>query len=363
MKGELPIERPRSVDVAEIERTLNELWRDASGDTDATVVRACILNLIVVTEVTERTVVAESVVELTSTHPSRVIIVLADPESGKDGISAEVSAQCHLSLGKRKQVCSEMVILTAGGSSAAESHSVVAALINSDLPTCLWWRTPTPPEGHFFDELVEICDHLIFDSATTGMKAAERLVRTAGRSVGDLSWGRLNPWRSALALFYDVPAYRAHLDRVGDISIECDLSKLSTEPALLAGWLASRLGFELRRGVNKGQNAVTLDFVAGNRELTVTLSEADVRARISAVSLRTNSRDGLGFAVRLQNEQIESYVLTPGGEKPVGSPATTQHGEAKLVAEELYLLSRDPAYEQALRAAVEIETELNRLGS
>jgi hypothetical protein len=291
-----------------------------------------------------------------------VILVLADPLAKKDEMRAEVSAQCHLSLGKRKQVCSEIVILTAGGSSVAESHSVIAALVNSDLPSCLWWRTGSPPEGHLFEELGRICDHLIIDSTAVDIRVAERLVRAAALSVGDLTWSRLDSWRAALALFYDAPAYRAELDHLNRISIECSLSRSSIEPLLLAGWLASRLGFRLRRGITNERNPILLAFTADNREIMMSFVAGDSDIPVSAVSLWPESDDPI-FTVRRRDGRIESCVLTGGAEIVIGSPASAQRSEAELMVDELYLLGRDPAYEDALAAAVEIESEVSRLRS
>lgn len=364
MKRELPIEQPRSVDVAAIEQTINALWRETASGGDEAVIRASILNLVVVTDARDRAAVSEVVAELTVTHPCRAVVVLADPESSEEGISAEVSAQCHISLGKRKQVCSEMVILTARGASVAESHTVVSALVNSDLPTCLWWRVSTPPEGHLFDQLAETCNHLVLDSRLliqrSEARSAHALLATGGRqSVGDLSWGRLNPWRAALAALYDVPSYRPHLDRLGLISIECNPS--TPEPLLLAGWLAGRLGLKRRPGTITGP-APTFELTSEDRVIAMALEPAHIDTPIVGVSLVSGSPDSLSFAVRLLDDHLDTCVISGAEVKAVASVHITRSGEGRLMAEELDLLDRDLAYEEAVPVALSLASDLSKLG-
>lgn len=364
MKNDLPIERPRTVDVAAIEHSINALWLEAASGGDEAFVRASILNLVVVTDARDRTAVSEVVAELTVTHPCRAIIVLADSESSESGIVAEVSAQCHLSLGKRKQVCSEVVVLTSRGSSVSESHGVVAALVNSDLPTCLWWRTTAPPDGHLFDELAETCHHITLDSRmfirSPGVASLQALQgRTGHQSVGDLSWGRLNPWRAALAALYDVAAYRPHLDHLGLISIECDLS--TSEPLLLAGWLASRLGLKRRPGPVTSLNP-RFELTFGDRVADMTFKQVDSDEPMAGVSLLSGSAGYLSFAVRLQVEHLESYVVSGAETKAVGSVHVARRSEAELMAEELDLLDRDLAYDEALPIALSLAGDLPKFG-
>src|SRR5207245_2138248 len=81
--------------------------------------------------------------------------------------------------------------------------------------------------------------------------------RTAARvaapcAFSALDWARLTPWRELVAQCFDSVETRPYLDRLTEVQIEYeDLSNGARvqrgQSLLLAGWLASRLGWEPAR--------------------------------------------------------------------------------------------------------------------
>ena len=88
-----------AVDVAGIERQLQELWQlAAASDPDPArqmITRACRFSLVAMTDAEPaRDRATEIISRLTSTHPCRAIVILADPEAGPAELSAGITAHC-----------------------------------------------------------------------------------------------------------------------------------------------------------------------------------------------------------------------------------------------------------------------------
>src|SRR5712691_7357743 len=101
------------IDVAAIERELTALWQQASEDEDQGVIRSSILNLLVyVPSISEAGKVDEMLTEITASHPSRAILIIADREAAEAKLEAQVTLRCSLPTGTSKQVCCEQVTVT-----------------------------------------------------------------------------------------------------------------------------------------------------------------------------------------------------------------------------------------------------------
>ena len=87
-------------------------------------------------------------------------------------------------------------------------------------------------------------------------------------------------WRELLADFYDVAAYQAWLDSVDSVQIdyvapELDENSVAPQALLIAGWLASRLGWTLANEPAAGvrDQALTFKFRKGARGSSPTVME------------------------------------------------------------------------------------------
>jgi hypothetical protein len=227
-------------------------------------------------------------------HPSRTVLLVPEPDAGRDAIDATLSVYCFPVEGETRQICSEVIELHLAGLRAAAPASIVEPLLISDLPVFSRWRGRPPFGSAEFEQMVRVVDRLIVDSdewpdlPDSYGELVACLDRTA---VSDIAWRRLFGWRTSLAAMW--PGI-AELDRV-------EVTGPKADALLLAGWLRSRL----------------------NRKVKLAHEEAD---ELQAVAV-----DG-------------DPVAAPRGERPDPSD---------LLSAELDQFGRDPVYEQALRAVLE----------
>ena len=167
-------------------------------------------------------------------HPSRTILLLADPEAD-DGIDAEVSVECFTMPGLERLVSTEVVRLRLRGGRVRAPSSIVEPLLLHDLPAFLRWRGLPDFGSQPFEQLVEAVDRLIVDSTEWPdlPRPYARLVEFFDRSaVSDIAWARTERWRRQLATLWPAIA-------------NVRLLRVTGTPAqahLLVGWLRSRLG-------------------------------------------------------------------------------------------------------------------------
>lgn len=237
--------------IAKIERELAELWRGESSEEEA-VVRACAYNLVVVCSPgsPEAAEVTRIVAHVSRTAPGRALVV-APAASG--GLRAFVSAHCHCGPGG-KQICSEQVTLETGAEGLGLVPGSILQLLVEEMPVYTWWRRVMLESDELLLPLQQLSDCLIVDSACFD-RPQERLVelyRVATRRgfkgrVTDLVWARLDPWRDAVAAFFDLPQMCGYLDAIERVSVTAGgpaARGFTTAGAYIAGWLASRLGWQ-----------------------------------------------------------------------------------------------------------------------
>ena len=228
-------------------------------------------------------------------HPSRTILLLPDPDAGRDRLDADVSLERYAMPGLDRNVCSEVIELSLCGTRAKAPASVVEPLLVSDLPVFLRWRGEPPWEAQELEQLITLTDRLIVDSTEWDdlpypyRRLAQLFERTA---VSDIAWARTSRWRELLAsLWPDIAG-------VGSIRVH----GTSAQAHLLAGWLRSRLG----------RDDIAL--------------EVDEQERLEGIDL-----DG-------------EAAPFPPGDPPVPSD---------VLSEELDRFTRDPVYEAAVLASTQ----------
>jgi len=155
--------------------------------------RASVLNLIV-TVVDEAAAdrVVHTLVGLGVRHPSRAIVLVPQHRAAGDPIDARISTHCNDAAGGGDRICYEEVVLTVRGEAAEHLSGIVAPLLIHDLPTHVWWPGDPPWGDPVFEQLVEMGDRVIIDSADFGsllggLRRTANLRRRSG--VGDGSSG------------------------------------------------------------------------------------------------------------------------------------------------------------------------------
>ena len=227
---------------------------------------------------------------LAERHPSRTLVLVPRPDAG-DGLEASVEVDCF-PVGEGRQVCTETIRIHLNGQTSFAPESVVQPLFLPDLPVFLRWRG-TPAFGDRpFERLVDVIDRLIVDSTEWPDLAAsyERLTGLFDRVVvSDIAWSRTSRWRLQLASLWPGIADVQKIRVVGT----------AAQAHLLAGWLRSRL----KR------------------------------------------------SIELEHEPADSLVAVEIDGDPAPFPPGDAPHPSDLLSDELDRFSRDPIYEDAVRAA------------
>jgi glucose-6-phosphate dehydrogenase assembly protein OpcA len=201
-------------------------------------------------------------------HPCRILVVTRSPvgaASAPDRLDAEIV------VGGRLGPC-EAVIMRMQGRLALHAESVVMPLLAPDVPVVTWWHG-VPPDQISTDPLGVVAERRITDVAQTEDPVAGLRQRAVDYAAGDtdLSWTRITGWRTLVA---------GALDPSGDTVPE-PVGAVVTAPAtdasaaLLAGWLAARLGITPAReeppagAVGGGLASVRLQLADGE-EIAIT---------------------------------------------------------------------------------------------
>jgi glucose-6-phosphate dehydrogenase assembly protein OpcA len=404
----------KTLDVEVVERQLAELWEQTSGnrdvDDEAVVLRARVANLLVFVATDELlNDVHEMLQALTASHPSRVLMMLG--ERGAPDRDIEMAVASLLQTDKRaggKRLCCEEVILKAQGSFVIELPSAALPLLVSDLATFLWWRDAVQVSDKVFDTLLLATDRLVIDSAEfedprsdlaeiNKLFAQENQKGQGQVGISDLNWARLTLWRGLLADFYDVPAYQEWLDEIDFVRIdyvapERDPTTVAPQALLIAGWLASRLGWSLSSDQPTAENDETLSFKlsikdrgtrpsergssptavnpavrldtaregVGDREINLELNRVEGRegiaGRLVQVELRTNADKRASFTVARSMDNLHLLAeakLGPRVHRGRVLPVRNRSA-AQLLSREMEILCNDQIYEEALAIATHL---------
>ncbi len=298
----------------QLNRLHSELARHDAGPGDHPHPRIVTLNLVVVTGADANLAAAADrfAETVASQHPLRAIVI-HDDLSGRDRIDAEVESHATvLILGAPVQ--REQILLHVSGEPGRHLPSLLEPLLAPDAPTYLWWLG-TPPLGEVpIEQVMEIVDVLVVDSAGferpfTALLDLADLAKTLRKELGiaDLAWERLRPWRESLAQFFAPTERRGFLDGLNGVGIDYAGEGRGNRigAVLMAGWLQSTLRWRLRRAAS-GQGGIVVAFLDSPRQHPVELAFRSVRAdampgELEAIRLEGAS-GGRTFAVTMQRD-------------------------------------------------------------
>lgn len=325
-----------AVDVAQVERQLRDLWKLASKDSDQRISRACLFNLVAYVETdADRDRVTGIISEVTSRHPCRAMVLLAKT-GGPDEIGASITAHCHLAGGGGKQVCCEQISIHASGKNVTDLPGAVLPLLESDLPTVLWWRGNFLERLDLFHRLRSVSDRLIYDTSSWPAVNLQQLA--AERPGVDLSWTRLALWQQLVAEAFDEPHCAnalARLERV-EIVYGCGTgAKLRAQ--LFGGWLAAQLAW---RPID-AKRRISLSCREDSDAMAVGLISVTLRGESVEVNVRKN-----------HGEHTASVVVNvPDACGLPRKRAFEPDGEAALLDRELDRATAPEVYARALAMA------------
>ena len=314
------------VTVAQVERALSDLRRHEQR----AAVRTSVLTLVAVVRTDAEADGARRIIaDLGVRHPSRTLVIVAldDEPDAPNGTDAAVWV--HAVEREGRAVCFEEVVLRVRGKARHHLDSVVEPFALPDVPMVVWLPAGLPSPG---DPLMQAADRVVVDSRAVAEAGGDVLARSATLAkrlpVADLSWMRLEQWRSMLAGLFEGALYRPYLDAVDHVEVCGNYGPRY----LLGGWLLRRLELPVGR---------------------VGLHPAD---HVSVVIHATSGgRRGTFRVVRRGAErEIQSCVDIEGGPQVEQTVRMRQRWPSLALASALTRVGHDEIYEEALAGVREL---------
>jgi glucose-6-phosphate dehydrogenase assembly protein OpcA len=250
------------VALKDVERELSRRMMAAQGPGESPILRACMSNLIIYCDRADLAdQITKEIPEIVATHPARVLLLIAEPGPEAGDLVTTVGVHGRV-VDPGRWVCSEIVTLHAKGRAAERLPYAVRSLLIGDLPTNLWWAAPQPPSmaGPLLYDLAEHAQQIIYDSigwveppkvmASTAAWLTQfeaRPGRVRWRVASDLNWRRLKYWRRILAQTLDPATAPGAMESLSEILLEHGPHAV-IQAWGLAGWLVSRLGWQVQGG-------------------------------------------------------------------------------------------------------------------
>lgn len=368
-----------SVTVAAIESALAGLWRsggEASGIIFKPPTRTSVLNLVVYTNnVAGADHATTALRALAERHPSRTILVVADP-TGTSALDAALDSQCGDAVLAHDRLCWEQVTLTVHGPAATHASSIVTPLLVPSLPTYLWWDGDISFDAPAFKDMISTCDRLIVESSLCGDALAALPLLAAvcheepDQGVSDIDWMRLTPWRNLVAQFFDPLDARPCARNVASVDVVYGAAydEALASPAqalLLVGWLGSCLGWSLVEATRQDDGVFRINCTGQDgASVALTLTPRAVTSvapgHIASLTLHSMLHGAPAiFAIERGEDDDVATTTTVGDASPLTrTTRMVTRPFADLLTEELDIFTHDRVYERALSTAAEMTVRL-----
>lgn len=345
------------VPIAKINKNLTKLWQDMAESKNP-IVRASVLNLIVIShKLDELDNITAVVKNISNHHPGRVIIIAVDILSDSKDIRAFISTHCRPHGNSEKYLCSEIITILTGKPGQNHITGIILPLLLSDLPVFLWWMDTNLDRFKEYQNLTHNINRILLNSpdCISQQKCNTYLSRITSLSqkvaTSDLQWAKLTDWREAIASFFDQDNQNL-LDNINELHISHSCKSVSLKAILLLGWMASILDWQLAGGdLFKNGNIQFVSHEHRNISVTV-LPEQDkpLKNEILKIQIKTGTRDkqytldatrtsnGISTIVKENNQIIASNLHV-----------IKNHEQTRLVCNELDFLKEDKVYLNSIR--------------
>lgn len=362
------LDAPKEVSLADLERDLTQLWKEAESGSEEgfhPVVRACTMNLIVVTEdEAGMDTLGTMVGEVTLEHPARIFLAVLARGAKEASLNSWISARCAIPEPGGKQICCEQITLVARGGDVQKIPSAITSLLVSDIPTTLLWKAPIDASDPVLRALLAISDRALIDSSedlapVPALLAWRALVRSdiGIATLGDLAWTHVTAWRAVIARAFQPGDARGFLRRLDSVRIEYSVSREPrhsglSQALLLVGWLAHALAWE-RTGApcDTREESVRCTFRGEQGEVPVQIGPVSAADKEPGGIERVVIGAGPGFRVELREGEPRSeiiMVLTAAAGPQESVVPLRVLSESELMAREMEILQRDELYERSL---------------
>jgi glucose-6-phosphate dehydrogenase assembly protein OpcA len=333
-----------------IEAALRELLIERHNE-NADFVPARVLNMIAFVDHAWSGEIANRLRGVGRYHASRLLVLSYEPRRERLDARVTIASEGDPTPGE-PALLRETVIVELGERHLDDLFTISDPLVITDLPTLLW-----SPHGHhdLLDGLMALTQAVLVDSVDEpdAREAIDRACALSGQAyVVDLAWLRSTPWRERVAASFDPVALRAELQSIESLAVRHHPD--STVAAMLfAGWLGSRLGWELGP-LSAHEDALRGTARAiGGQEVALRLQAAREQQVRGLEGLTLQTADGRRM-LRLDRGPggLHAQERDAGGRERAWTIPGASRGETGILGEGIrQALLRDPTYLPALRAA------------
>ncbi len=245
----------QDTDPDEIEAALRGLMFRRHAENEA-LIPARVLNLVVVVDREWKGEIANRLERVGRYQASRT--VLCAVEEGHKTLDAVATVSYDEPGAGAFGLVREHVEIDLGPEQLEAIETIVDPILAGEMPTIAW-----APHGHrsAIRRLLPLIDVILIDSddLPNPVDAFARAKELCGHAyVVDLAWLRTTPWRERLAASFDLPQRLAALRRIAKLEVRHqDMSAASG--LLLAGWLASRLDWDVEPLTTEGPGRASRD--------------------------------------------------------------------------------------------------------
>jgi glucose-6-phosphate dehydrogenase assembly protein OpcA len=334
---------PDAIDDA-LRRLLRERHRAS-----ATLAPARVLNLVVIVDREWKGETANRLERVGRYHASRTVLcAVEDSRATLDARATLHHEQPRSGVG----LIRERVEIDLGRRHLSHLDTIIDPVLVSELPTVLW-----SPHGH--DEaaiaLRGMADVVLVDSddvpdPSEALERAERHLDSA--YVVDLAWLRTTPWRERLAASFDSYERRRALREAVGLVIEHRLESRASA-LLVAGWLASRLGWEPAPLTAEASGQTVGTATRPGQDIRVQLDPADqATPGLRGVSIACGGAMPLAISLQRASGGLCANEILSDGRRRTWQVLGASRGEGGILGEGVrQALLRDVTYGPALTAA------------
>ena len=333
-----------------IEAALRDLLRRRHAESEH-LAPARVLNLVVILDRDWKGEISNRLERVGRYHASRTVVCVV--EAGRTTLDATATVTFQDPGPGKLGVIRELVEIELGPGHLDALQTIVDPVLASEMPTVAW-------SPHGYDDavrrLLPLIDVLLLDSDDQP-DPAEAFARAgdlcADVYIVDLAWLRTTPWRERLAASFDLHSRLQFLSRVRELEVRHQESSTASA-LLLAGWLASRLGWEQAPVVPRDDGDLVATVGRDSGSVTVRLRSESQRAP-GLGGVTVICEDGPDLSLQRGAGGLDAREVTPDGEERRWKILGASRGEGGILGEGVrQALLRDPTYNPALRAAQEL---------
>lgn len=311
-------------------------------------VPARVLNLVVVVDRSWKGEIANRLERVGRYHASRTILCAVEP--GRTTMDARVVMSYDEPSGDGLGVILEQVEIDLGEVHLVNLESVVDPIRAAEIPTMIWC-----PHGHpeAANSLLAITDVILLDSdgepdTPAALARAAELLESV--YVVDLAWLRTTPWRERLAATFDPPLRRPLLCQIGLIAARHQATSTASA-SLLAGWLASRLGWEPAPLTSHGHSELRGVAHASDHDVEIKLDSSDQLVP-GLTGVTVSVPDGWSLSLDRASGGLCAQRRSEDGTESTWKVLGASRGEGGILGQGVrQALLRDPTYGPALARA------------